>query len=145
MSRRPARDDQGSILLLTLGYLGVALMLVVVVVDASAVFLARRSLAADTDGASLAAAQSVSGPEVYARGAGRRLPLAAVQAAVARYQGDGHSSALTSSLEHDPDGDVVVVTGHRQVRLPFAGALGIGPVTVSATSRASSVRLAAGR
>lgn len=134
------RDDEGTVLLLTLGLVMVALMLVVVVVDASAVFLARRSLAADADGASLAAAQSVSGPEVYANGAGARLPLAAVQAAVSRY--DGNGSGLTSSVEHATDGDTVVVTGRRAVRLPFVGVLGIGDVTVTATSRASSVRLA---
>jgi hypothetical protein len=143
--KRLQRGDEGSILLLTLGCVAVALMLVVVVVDASAVFLARRSLASDADGASLAAAQSVSGPAVYARGAGRQLPLAAVQAAVARYTGDVHLSSLASSVEHGPDGDTVVVTGRRSVKLPFVGVLGIGPVTVTATSRASSVRLATGR
>lgn len=132
-------------MLLTLGCLAVALLLVAVVVDASAVFLARRSLAADTDGASLAAAESVSRSQVYARGAGRRLPLAQVQAAVARYVGDGHASALSTTVDHGAGGDAVVVTGRRAVTLPFAGVLGIGPVTVTATSRASSVRLAGGR
>jgi uncharacterized membrane protein len=140
---RPAkRDDEGSILLLTLGCITIALLLVVVVVDASAVFLARRSLAAAADGASLAAAQSVSGPAVYAAGAGRRLPLAEVQAAVARFAGTG--AMLSGTLEHDAAGDTVVVTGRKPVTLPFAGVLGIGPVTVTATSRASSVRLADG-
>jgi uncharacterized membrane protein len=133
------RDEEGTILLLTLGCVVVALLLVVVVVDASAVFLARRSLAADADGASLAAAQSVSGPEVYAHGAGARLPLGEVQSAVARYGGNG--AGLTSSVEHGEGGDTVVVTGRRQVKLPFVGVLGIGTVTVTATSRASSVRL----
>jgi uncharacterized membrane protein len=136
------RDEEGTILLLTLGLVVVALLLVVMVVDASAVFLARRALAAQADGASLAAAQSVSGPQVYANGAGARLPLGAVQAAVARYEGNASTPALTSSVEHGAAGDTVVVTGRRAVRLPFAGVLGIGAVTVTATSRASSVRLA---
>jgi uncharacterized membrane protein len=140
-----ARDDAGTILLLTLGCLTVALLLVLVVVDASAVFLARRALAADTDGASLAAAQSVSGPQVYARGAGRRLPLAQVQAAVARYEAAAGASALNTTVEHGADGDDVIVSGRRPVTLPFAGLIGIGPVTVTATSRASSVRLTGGR
>ncbi len=48
---------------------------------------------------------------------------------------------LTSSVEHGEGGDTVVVTGRRQVKLPFVGVLGIGTVTVTATSRASSVRL----
>ena len=80
--RGEQRDEDGTILLLTLGCLVIALMLVVVVVDASAVFLARRSLASEADGASIAAAQAVSKPHVYAHGAGARLPLAEVQAAV---------------------------------------------------------------
>ena len=125
--------EDGTILLLTLGCVVVALLLVVVVVDASAVFLARRALASDADGASLAAAQSVSGA---------RLPLSAVQAAVARYEGDIGPSGLTSSVEHGSAGDTVVVRGSRSVRLPFVGFLGIGSVTVTAISRASSVRLA---
>jgi uncharacterized membrane protein len=137
MSRPPA-NEEGTILLLTLGCLTIALMLVVVVVDASAVFLARRSLASAADGASVAAAQAVSKPLVYAHGAGARLPLTQVQAAVTRYAGD---SALQATVEHGTEGDTVVVTGRRRVDLPFAGALGIGPVTVTATSRATSVRL----
>jgi uncharacterized membrane protein len=139
MSRRE-KSDEGTILLLTLGCVAIALMLVVVVVDASAVFLARRSLASEADGASVAAAQAVSKPQVYANGAGARLPLAEVQAAVAGYAGADQS--LQASVEHGADGDTVVVTGHRGVSLPFVGFLGVGPVTVTATSRASSVRLA---
>ncbi|MCW2546888.1 MAG: Protein of unknown function rane [Mycobacterium sp.] len=128
-------------MLLTLGCASIALILVVVVVDASAVFLARRSLASATDGASLAAAQSVSSQSVYAKGAGAQLPLEEVQAAVARYEGDGHPSELNASVTHESAGDTVVVTGKRSVRLPFASFLGISDVTVTATSRASSVRL----
>ncbi len=88
----------------------------------------------------VAAAQAVSRRQVYANGAGARLPLNAVQAAVARLH--GRSRDLQASVEHGPDGDTVVVTGHRPVSLPFAGFLGVGPVTVTATSRASSIRLA---
>jgi uncharacterized membrane protein len=140
MSRPRQRGDDGSILLLTLGCVTIALLLVVVVVDASSVFLARRSVAADADGASLAAVQSVRTRSVYAGGAGSRLPLGEVQAAVARYNATA-GTALSSTLEHDSAGDTVVVTGRKPVTLPFAGVLGIGPVTVTATSRASSIRL----
>ncbi len=142
MTTTSDRSDEGSILLLTLGCVMIALMLVVVVVDASAVFLARRSLSASADGASLAAAQSVSSRQVYARGAGGRLPLEQVQAAVAHYEGSP-ANGLSASVKHESAGDTVIVTGRRSVRLPFADLFGIGPVTVTATSRASSVRLAA--
>ena len=60
-------------MLLVLGCVVIAMLLVVVVLAASAVFLARRSLASDADGASLAAAQAVSKETVYARGAGSRF------------------------------------------------------------------------
>ena len=141
MTRSPVTDDpeEGSILLLILGCVTIALLLVVVVVDVSAVFLARRSLASDADGASIAAAQTVSRQTVYANGAGSSLPLDAVQSVVARYAAG--SSSLVGSVQRGADGDVVVVTGRKPVRLPFASVLGIGPVTVTATSRASSVRL----
>jgi uncharacterized membrane protein len=138
MSQR-SRDDEGTILLLTLGCVAIALMLVVVVVDASAVFLARRSLASEADGASVAAAEAVSKSQVYANGAGGRLPLGEVQAAVSTYAVDAD---LQAGVEHGVDGDTVVVIGHRGVSLPFVGFLGVGPVTVTATSRASSIRLA---
>jgi uncharacterized membrane protein len=139
--RRRPRGDEGSILLLVLGCVTIALLLVVVVVDASAVYLARRSLASDVDGAALSAAQAVSAGSVYADGAGAQLPLDAVEAAVARY-GAGDEAALAGSVARGPGGDAVIVTGRKPVRLPFAAALGIGPVTVTATARASSVRLA---
>lgn len=144
MSRRTDHGEageEGSIMLLALGCVSIALILVVVVVDASAVFLARRSLASATDGASLAAAQSVSSQTIYSKGAGSSLPLGQVEAAVARYEGDGRSSELSASVAHAATGDTVVVTGRRAVRLPFASFLGIGAVTVTATSSASSVRL----
>lgn len=128
-------------MLLALGCVSIALILVVVVVDASAVFLARRSLASTTDGASLAAAQSVSSRTVYLKGAGTSLPLSEVESAVSQYEGDGHPSELSAAVTHDAVGDTVVVTGRRLVRLPFASFLGVGEVTVTATSRASSVKL----
>jgi uncharacterized membrane protein len=143
MTRSRADREDGSIMLLTLGCVAIALILVIVVVDASAVFLARRSLASDADGASLAAAQSVSSQTVYANGAGAQLPLDAVQDAIARYEG-GNPSQLVGAVEHEETGDTVVVTGKRSVHLPFGSFLGIADVTVTATSRASSIRLGDG-
>jgi uncharacterized membrane protein len=128
------RDDDGTILVLTLGYLVLALSLVLVVVDISALFLARRGLAADCDGAALAAAQSADATAVYAGTTGVRLPLAQVQAAVERYDPSGE---LTAALR---DGETVVVTGRRTVHLPVVGFLGIHPVTVVAHAAAQSLR-----
>lgn len=137
--RRP-RGDAGTILLLTLGYFSVALLLVVVVVDVSAVYLARRSLAAACDGASLAAAQQVDEVALYgARGELSELPLRRVGEAVARYQRDDDPSGRTRLTAQLVDGDTVVVTGRRAVDLPVVGPLGIRPVTVTAGARARAV------
>ena len=140
---RQPRGDSGTILLLTLGYVVIALGLVAVVIDASAVFLARRALASACDGASLAGAQSVDVPGVYHRAASTTLPLAQVQGAVAHYQAEAApDSALTASLSGSASGaDRIVVTGSRTVTLPVSRLLGIAPVTVRARAEASSNRL----
>lgn len=132
--------EEGSILVLTLGYAIVLFALVMVVVDASAVFLARRSLASACDGASLAAAQSVDTGRVYREGVtGSTLPLTSVQSAVSRYQQQTDAqAALAASVR---DGDTVVVDGTRSVDLPVVRWLGIGNVTIHASADASSREL----
>jgi Flp pilus assembly protein TadG len=136
-------SDEGSILLLTLGYAVLLMTLVFVVVDASAVFLARRGLASACDGASLSAAQSVDTARVYRSGAaGSALPLAGVQGAVARYQRQTYPEGrLTGSVR---DGSTVVVTGQRRVDLRGIAWLGIGDVTVPAHAEASARQLTGG-
>lgn len=87
-----ARGDDGQITLLTIGFVAVALMLVVVVVSATGVHLERKRLVALADLAALDAADSLDG-EAYLTGgvadeAGEGgLPLrdAGVRAAVERY------------------------------------------------------------
>jgi uncharacterized membrane protein len=80
--RRSRGDEEGSILLLTLGFAVVALALVLVVTDASKVFLTRRSLVSVADGAALAGAQSLDRKAFYA-GKSDTLPLDAAGAAAA--------------------------------------------------------------
>lgn len=85
------RNDDGQLTLLVIGYAFLALVLVIVGVDVSAAFLARRELSSVADAAAIAAAQQVDRTAVYA-GADRAcspLPVdasaagAAVEAAVA--------------------------------------------------------------
>lgn len=132
--------EEGSILVLSLGYAVVLLSLVLVVVDVSAVFLARRGLASACDGASLAAAQSIDTGQVYRQGvSGSALPLAGVQSAVGRYQAQVYpNGALAGSVRGS---DTVVVTGSRTVDLPVISWLGIGDVTIRATAEASARQL----
>ena len=130
------RDDEGTILLLTIGYVVLILALVAVVVDVSSVYLARRALAADCDGAALAAAQSVDADALY-RGTSpsRDLPLAGVAQAVERYP-VGPGVRLTA----DATVTEVSVTGRRTLQLPLVRFLGIGAVQVTASATAHTQR-----
>ncbi|WP_347402918.1 pilus assembly protein TadG-related protein [Protofrankia symbiont of Coriaria ruscifolia] len=143
--RAGRRQDDGTILVLTLGYVLVALMLAIVVTDVSTVYLARRSLASAADGAALAAAQSVDETAIYtSTGNLQRLPLAEVAAIVAQYQSDADPSGRMTLTAQLLDPATVRVTGTRTVDLPVVTILGIGPVTVTASADAQSlVRLPA--
>lgn len=83
MTRRPAQTsagEQGQASLLILGFFLVAVLLVAVVVDASAAYLHRQRLDALADGAALAATQGLETERIYDEGVGERLwidPLAA--------------------------------------------------------------------
>ena len=70
MSSRRAERGQTSVLIM--GFFLVAVLLTVVVVDASAAFLRRQRLDAVADGAALAAADGVQGEQVYEGGLGER-------------------------------------------------------------------------
>jgi uncharacterized membrane protein len=56
MKRRRQSDDEGSVLILTLGYAVLALAVVLVCVDATSLYLAQKRLDAVADAAALAAA-----------------------------------------------------------------------------------------
>lgn len=137
--RAPGGQD-GTILLLSLGFCVIAVMLVLAVTDASAVFLARRDLAAAVDGAALAAAQQVDVGRVYAGGAARGdLPLdaAQVRAVIAAYRDRTYPAADYPGLRLDggttPDRRQVLVRGTRPVRLAL-----FGPLEVHAEARAAT-------
>ncbi|WP_250279183.1 pilus assembly protein TadG-related protein [Frankia sp. Cppng1_Ct_nod] len=135
-----SRQDAGTILILTLGYVVVALMLAIVVADVSAVYLARRSVASAADGAALAAAQSVNETAIYTATQNfERLPLTDVAATVAQYQTDADPSGRTVLTAELLNPTTVRVTGTRTVDLPVVTILGIGPVTVTASADAQSL------
>ncbi|SNQ50459.1 conserved hypothetical protein [Frankia canadensis] len=137
---RAEAADGGTILILTLGYLMVAAMLVVVVTDVSAVYLARRSVASAADGAALAAAQRIDENAVYtSRDALARLPLGDVSETVDQYQRQADPSGRTTLSSSLIDPTTVRVEGSRVVNLPVVGYLGVGPVTVRAGAQAQSV------
>lgn len=128
------RDDEGTVLLLTL-FLGLVLVLAtVVVVDASAAFLAHRTLASQADGAALRAAQEVDLGAFYT-GSGDLLPLADPASTVEAYVAEHVPGTTVASVE--TDGTSVTVTLVRPLRLPLAppGWANDATVTASATAR----------
>lgn len=142
MSRRPhPREDDGTILVLLLGFTAVLLLLVAVVVNVSAVILAKRGLASATDGAAVSAAQALDLDALYAGGlAGGRIPLDPGEAAarIAAYEAGARAGqpGLELRLARIDAGTTVVVQGVRSVRLPFGQVLGFRPVRVEAEARA---------
>jgi Flp pilus assembly protein TadG len=129
------RDDEGQLLILTAFFALVLFLLVAVVVDASAAFLARRGLAGTADGAALAAAQSVDLTAFYEGSGDGLLPLGEVDAAVAAYVDSYGDDAEVVAVDL-VDGTTVEVTLRRHLALPLAPP-GYGDgVDVTATARA---------
>jgi type II secretory pathway component PulM len=126
--------DAGALTLLVIGYVGIALVLVVVAVDVSKVFLARRALAAAADAAALNAAQAVDRAAVYdgaMGGCGDLLPLdpdaaaLAVDLTVADDTADlRHLFAGLDPAQTDVDGGTVAVHLSGDVAVPFGQVLG---------------------
>lgn len=112
--------ERGSVLVLALGLIVICLIAVAVVVDASTVFLARRSLQSAADSAALAGAQAIDLDDYYARGAAEGIVLdpAAVRAAVGRHLRSAPGVALESVSVR---GDTVTVRVRDRVRPPFSG------------------------
>jgi hypothetical protein len=119
MTKRAA--DDGSILVLSLGFIVICILALAVVVDASTVFLARRALQSQADAAALAGAQAIDIDAYYSGGADARIRLdparirAAVERHVRRDPGDGRLAAV--SLRND----IVLVAMTDRVRPPFSG------------------------
>jgi hypothetical protein len=70
-----SRNERGQTTLLLVGFAVVALLMVGVVVDASAAYLRRQELDALADGAALTAAEGVQGRQVYEAGLGERARI----------------------------------------------------------------------
>jgi Flp pilus assembly protein TadG len=132
-----ARRDDGTVLVLTLGLAGLLLLAVAVVVNVSAVVLAKRGVASAADGAAVSAAQALDEGTLYAAGLDGEIPLSAADAAarVRVYQADAQLGQPGLQLSVRLEGNTAVVTGVRQVRPPFP-VLGQGEVTVTAVARA---------
>jgi Flp pilus assembly protein TadG len=132
--RLARRTDDGQLTVLVIGFTFILAVLIVVGVDVSKVFLARRSLSSVADAAALAAAQSADRAAIYAGAAacGGVLPLDAVTAAQqvdASLADDLPDLQQTFAEVQAPDVDVVAgtVTVHLSgdVKVPFGRVLAL--------------------
>lgn len=125
--------ERGTVLLLTT-FLGLVLVaLTIVVTDASAAFLAHRTLSSQADGAALAAAQEVDFAAFY-DGTGDLLPLAGARETVQDYVTTHFPGTTVAGVT--TDGTTVTVTLERPLHLPLALPGWTGhTVTATATAR----------
>jgi hypothetical protein len=116
----------------------ILVVMVAVVVNVSAVVLAKRGVAGAADGAAISAAQALDLNAVYDRGLGPELPLSfpGADARVQAYAAGARAGqpGLQLSLQID-GGGTAVVEGVRVIRPPFP-VFGTSEVTVRAVARA---------
>lgn len=133
---RTGAHDEGQVLLLTLGFVVVALLLVLVVSAATAVHLDRKRLVALADVVALDAADALANPGYFAPGAGQGDPHrggidlsdASVRAAVDAYLRDDPAATepfvTVRVLEAtSPDGRSAHVRLGAVVRVPVVGGI----------------------
>lgn len=117
------RGQSGQTALLLVGFFVVALLVVGVVVDASAAYLRRQGLDNLADGAALAGADGVQGREVYEGGLGPRARIdpAVAREHVAAYLGATRAAARYPGLRWSvtAGADRVVVRVAAPLDLPF--------------------------
>ncbi len=133
-----SRDERGQTTLLIIGFAVVVMLLVAVVVDASAAYLRRTGLDSLADGAALAAADGVQGRQVYEGGLGKRADIDPVVARryVAEYLRDTGAARRYPGLRYDVEAgaDRVVVHVAAPLALPITPPGWERRPTVSATA-----------
>ncbi|MGL5857116.1 MAG: pilus assembly protein TadG-related protein [Angustibacter sp.] len=145
--RRATVGDDGQISILVIGYVVVCFGLIAVVVNATAVHLARTQLLDIADGAALDAADTLAGPGLYTSPLRATVPVtdAGVRAEAARYLARVPPPRRVDAIRLGPrtgtdDGRSATVQLSGRVQLPiaawvvddFAGGI---TVTVQATAR----------
>ena len=132
-------------MVLTAGFVAIALLLAAIVVDVSVLFLARRSLADIADGAAARAAQALSVPGVYReKNADRLLPVAtaAAEGAVREYLSHlAGGQRAVRVVAVSSDGTTVTVVLEDRAVLPFWSAVSASPegIAVEAAAQAQTI------
>lgn len=132
------RRDDGTVLVLVIGFAFILVVMVAVVVNVSAVVLAKRGVASAADGAAVSAAQSLDVEALYRDGLREQLPLnlAEARGRVATYNAQAEAQQPGLALVVRLDGRTAVVTATRTVRLPFPVPGSTGSVLVESVARA---------
>lgn len=150
--RVDARDDTGQLTVLILGYTAIAVVLVIIGVDASTAFLDRRALAAAADDAAVAAAGAVNTSVIYREGltCGQPLPIDPAAAGIAAMQSVASDVDLRRAFNQvdapqtSVDGPTASVALAARTRLPLQGVIALvdpavaDGITIRATSSARS-------
>lgn len=144
--RSPARDESGQTTILIIGFAVILGLAVAVIVNASNVFLHRRSLMSWADGAVTAAAQQVAHAELYSGAPAATLPLSetAARQAVTDYAGrhelaDRFDGFAVASVDVEPGTGRVSVTLSATAPLMLAGDVTDGLTSFRVTARATAV------
>jgi hypothetical protein len=137
---RRRRDEFGQTTLLIIGFFVIAVMLIAVVVDASAAFQRRQSMDAVADGAALAAADGVAGEQVYNGGLGdlAQIDPAVASATVQQYLADSgayaHFPGLGYQITAEATSVTVVITSTLDLPIPVPGVDGTAQVVGTASA-----------
>ena len=133
------KNDEGSIMLLGIGMIGVCLLALAVITDSASAFIQQRELQSVADSIALAGAQGIDLEEYYEVGATRSTRLNSSQA---QEIAKTHAAAMTADSDTaltgiavEPDGRSIRVTLTAPLRLTFFDALPFDPVQVSASAR----------
>jgi len=152
---RPTGED-GTIIPMMIGFLVVASLLLLVIIDATVLFTTSRSVGTYADGAALAAAQEIDKTTLYGSGGivgNSLLPVgesthAQAQAAADRYLADSDAAKKYPGIHADvvvdadnapgtpPTNRVTVTVTAPQIQMPFTKLVGFGALAVSNKSTA---------
>ncbi len=131
--------DEGSIMLLGIGMIGVCLLALAVITDSANAFIQQRELQSIADSIALAGAQGMDIQEYYRTGATQSTMLNAAQVRdIARTHANAmiaDSDIELTNIAIEPDGKSVLVTLNAPLRLTFFDALPFDPIEVSASAR----------
>lgn len=129
-------EDTGSILLLGIGFIGVCLLALAVITDASSAFIQQRSLQAQADSLALAGVQGLDLVAYYNHGATESTRLNADNvSSIVQGNFESSQSEERPSLRLVSTDTGVHVTLTAPLRLTFFDSLPFDPIEVSAAAR----------